>query len=129
MSAFKKWARHSVFSTVLFSAFFLLPSHVILASQVQVCKKVKQSLKVKSKNPKKIYCTIKPSAGKVGDEVEIKNEYNYIVALGRIVKNSRSSSIVVLSAYRKDVGSMAGYPVLLREQDNQDYWTATTAPF
>ncbi len=129
MMSFKKWMRLVVFVLLACAGSMTLLSYVSFASQVQVCKKVKQSLKVKNQKQRKVYCTIKPATGRVGDFVEIKNKYNYIVAIGRIVKRSRYSSVVVLSTYRKDMGSMAGYPVLIRDQGNQDYWTATTAPF
>ena len=76
-----------------------------------------------------MFCTVKPATGRVGDYVEIKNQYNYIVATGRVVKRGRTTSVLVLTGFKKDLGSMAGFPVMLKDNDNQDFWTATTAPF
>ena len=133
MLNWKKWLG---FGFILASSCLLslvLVSQVSFASQVQVCKKLKKSHHVVEskgkKAKKKVYCSVKPRTGQIGDYVEIKNQYNYIVAIGRVVRQSRSSSIIVLKKYDRDVGSMAGYPVMLRNNDNQDYWTATTAPF
>lgn len=67
--------------------------------------------------------------GQVGDVVEIKNRYNYIVAVGRIIKQAKTSSIIVLTGYKPELGSMTGFPAMLRENESQDFWTATTAPF
>ncbi|NRA65792.1 MAG: hypothetical protein HRU19_14980 [Pseudobacteriovorax sp.] len=102
------------------------------ASQIQACKKIKQSKQAevaKKKRSAKRYCTVKPALGSVGDYVEIKNQYNYIVAQGRVVKRGRTSSMIVLSKYKRDLGSMAGFPVMIKDNDSHDFWTATTAPF
>ncbi|MFW7378334.1 MAG: hypothetical protein ACOH5I_05975 [Oligoflexus sp.] len=107
-------------------------SQVSFASTVRVCHNLKQSRHVetgKQAKQKRVYCSIKPNMGKVGDFVEIKNQYNYIVAVGRIIKQQRSSSWVVLTKYDPTVGSMTGFPVMVRSRDSQDFWTATSAPF
>lgn len=111
----------------------LFVTNVTFASTVKVCRKIKQSRHVDRerlrKKSRKIYCSIKPKMGNVGDSVEIKNQYNYIVAVGRIVKQGKSSTIIRLMKYDPEVGSMAGYPAMVRDNDNQYFWTATTAPF
>lgn len=78
---------------------------------------------------KKVYCTVTPQLGTVGDYVEIKNQYNYIVAIGRVIKQGKAATVVVLTKYNRDEGSMAGYPALVRINENQDYWTAANAPY
>ena len=115
----------------MFVSFFLF-SQDGSAAQVQACKKLKKSSQMAEhhrKSKKKVFCSVRPKTGNIGDYVEIKNKYNYIVAVGRVVKHSRSSSVVVLKKYDRDLGSMSGYPVMLRNDDSQDYWTATTPPF
>lgn len=120
--------------TFLLSGFLtLLLSEAALAASVKSCKKLKESEMVddtrdKSKT-KKVYCSVAPRLGTVGDFVEIKNQYNYIVAVGRVVKQGKVGTIVVLTKYNRDEGSMAGYPAMLRVNENQDYWTASSAPF
>lgn len=119
---------------VLVSGFAaLLLSTSSFAASVKACKKLKESEMVddtrdKSKS-KKVYCSVAPRLGTVGDFVEIKNQYNYIVAVGRVVKQGKVGTIVVLTKYNRDEGSMAGYPAMLRVNESQDYWTATSAPF
>ncbi|SME91540.1 hypothetical protein [Pseudobacteriovorax antillogorgiicola] len=133
MLNWKKWLTLAALVAVSFVLSMVLVSHVSFASQVQVCKKLKRSqhvVQTKDKRVnKKVFCSVKPRTGAVGDYVEIKNQYNYIVAIGRIVRHSRSSTIVVLKKYDREVGSMTGFPVMIRNNENQDYWTATTAPF
>lgn len=128
----KNWLIKTGFIVSLLMASSAVMSHASYASQVQACKKLKRSRHVanhKGKSKKKVFCSIKPKTGNIGDYVDIKNQYNYIVAVGRVVKHSRSASIVVLKQYDRELGSMSGYPVMLRNDDNQDYWTATTPPF
>jgi hypothetical protein len=111
----------------------VLLSNVSFAAAVKACKKLKESSFVdvsrdKSKD-KQVYCTVTPRLGTVGDYVEIKNQYNYIVAVGRVIKQGKAATIVILTKFNRNEGSMAGYPALLRINENQDYWTATNAPF
>lgn len=111
----------------------LLLSTTSYAASVKSCKKLKESEMVDDSRDrskvKKVYCSVAPRLGTVGDFVEIKNQYNYIVAVGRVVKQGKVGTIVVLTKYNRDEGSMAGYPAMLRVNENQDYWTATSAPF
>ncbi len=111
----------------------LLHSKVSLAASVKACKKLKESSIVDDSRDtgkdKRVYCTVAPMLGTVGDYVEIKNQYNYIVAVGRVVKQGKVGSLVVLTKYNREEGSMAGYPAMLRINENQDYWTATSASF
>ena len=113
------------------SSLFL--SQVSFAAAVKACKKLKESSMVDASRDqtkyKKVYCTVTPQLGTVGDYVEIKNQYNYIVAIGRVIKQGKATTIVALSKYDREEGSMAGYPAQLRINENQDYWTATNAPF
>ncbi|MBC7660251.1 MAG: hypothetical protein H7249_11145 [Chitinophagaceae bacterium] len=114
------------------SPLLILPQ-VSFAASVKVCKKLKESSIVDESRDKsadrKVYCTVNPRLGEVGDFVDIKNQYNYIVAVGRVVKQGKIGTIVVLTKYNRDEGSMAGYPAMLRVNENQDYWTATSASF
>lgn len=124
------WLSLVIVSLVL-SALFL--SQVSFAASVQSCKKLKESSMVdqsrdQSKD-KRVFCTVAPRLGAVGDFIEVKNQYNYIVAVGRVVKQAKIGTIVVLTKYNRNEGSMAGYPAMLRINENQDYWTATSAPF
>ena len=111
----------------------LLLSQVLFAASVKSCKKLKESTMVDESRDqakdKRVSCTVAPRLGAVGDFVEIKNQYNYIVAVGRVVKQGKVGTIVVLTKYNRDEGSMAGYPAMLRINENQDYWTATSASF
>lgn len=111
----------------------LIVSNVTFASSVNACRKLKEpkysEMADDSKQSRKVYCSIKPQIGEVGDVVEIKNQYNYIVAVGRVIKQARTSSIVVLTAYKRGLGSMTGYPAMVRDHDSHDFWTATTSPF
>ena len=124
------WTWMVVVAVVLSSLFL---SNVTFAASVNACKKLKESSVVEisrdHSRDKKVYCTVTPRLGTVGDYVEIKNQYNYIVAVGRVIKQGKVATIIVLTKYNRDEGSMAGYPALLRVNENQDYWTATNAPF
>ena len=108
-------------------------SHVSFAAAVKVCKKLKESGMLEEDrsvlDQRRVYCTITPRLGTVGDYVEIKNQHNYIVAIGRVIKQGKTATIIALTKSNRDEGAMAGYPVMLRMNENQDYWTATTAPF
>lgn len=125
-------ARNLLFVLVSAVTAFLLSTSSYAAS-VKSCKKLKESEMVDDsrdrKKTKKVYCSVAPRLGSVGDFVEIKNQYNYIVAVGRVVKQGKVGTIIVLTKYNRDEGSMAGYPAMLRVNESQDYWTATSAPF
>ena len=125
-------ARNLLFVLVSAVTAFLLSTSSYAAS-VKACKKLKESQMVDDsrdrEKTKKVYCSVAPRLGSVGDFVEIKNQYNYIVAVGRVVKQGKVGTIVVLTKYNRDEGSMAGYPAMLRVNESQDYWTATSAPF
>ncbi len=111
----------------------ILLSQVSFAAAVKACRKLKESRFIvegsKEDASKRVYCTVTPPIGSVGDSIEIKNQSNYIVAVGRVIKQSKTSTIVALTKSQANEGAMAGYPVLLRVNENQDYWTATSAPF
>lgn len=120
-----------MFKRAIFSLFLVsLPLTSAYGAKVQACKNIKQSRQASvEKTDSERFCTIRPALGEKGEYVEIKNDYNYIVAVGRIVKTTRTSSSVVLTKHKKDLGSMAGFSVKVRDNDSQDFWTATTAPF
>jgi len=129
VSSMLRWVFWVVLTAIASS---VVLSHVSFASTVKVCQNLKQSRHVDAGNQgqqRRVYCSLKPQLGKVGDFVEIKNQYNYIVAIGRVVKQSRSSTLIMLTKFDPSVGTMTGYPAMVRGQDNQDFWTATTAPF
>lgn len=126
------------FLTLTFMASSVFVSHISFGSTVKICKKIKESkhvskdaaaAKSKSAQKRRIYCSVRPKVGEPGDYVEIKNQYNYIVAVGRVIKQGKSATIISLTQVNRDEGSMAGYPVMLRKNESQDFWTATTAPF
>lgn len=125
------WMTHAGIALAL-SSFFL--SQVSFGAAVKACRKLKESRFIvegsrSDEAQKRVFCTIAPPIGTVGDYIEIKNQSNYIVAVGRIIKQGKASTVVALTKSKPDEGSMAGYPVLLRINENQDYWTATSAPF
>ena len=121
----------TLLATLTLSSFLL--SQASFAASVKSCKKLKEDSIVDDSRDlskdKKVYCSVAPRLGSVGDFIEIKNQYNYIVAVGRVVKQGKVGTIIVLTKYNRDEGSMAGYPAMLRVNENQDYWTATSAPF
>lgn len=131
MSLIRNWVSIGSFVSLVLILSSFIVSHVSFASTVRACKKLKQdrSHSYLNKPVKKVYCSLKPQMGQVGDVVEIKNRYNYIVAVGRIIKQAKTSSIIVLTGYKPELGSMTGFPAMLRENESQDFWTATTAPF
>lgn len=113
----------------------MLMSQLSFASQVRVCKKIKKAVpstelsSPSSKTtPKKIYCSVQPKIAAIGDYVEIKDTRNYTVAIGRVVRQGATSTIIVLKKYLPEVGSMTGYPVMIRREGDQNYWSASTAP-
>lgn len=126
------------FLALTFLASSAFVSQISFGSTVKICKKIKESEHVskesrearkKSKTKRRIYCSVRPKLGEPGDYVEIKNQYNYIVAVGRIIKQGKSATIISLTQVNRQEGSMAGYPVMVRKDESQDFWTATTAPF
>ncbi len=108
-------------------------SQVSFGAAVKVCKKLKEDNSIDSSRDlsqdRRVFCTVSPQLGEVGDYIEIKNQYNYIVAVGRVVKQGKVGTIIVLTHSDSKEGSMAGYPAMIRINESQDYWTATTAPF
>ena len=122
------------FLAIILSSFlsmFVFP-HVGLGAQIRVCKKLKraksQTQTSESKRKKKIYCSIAPKTGLIGDYVDIKDRYNYTVAVGVVVRHTRSTTMIVLKEYVPNLGSMTGYPVMIRSEGDQNYWGASTAP-
>ena len=116
-----------LFFLMILSA-FLAPS--LFANTIHSCRTQKN---VKS-NKKQRICYVKVTDGevRVGSTVEVKNQYNYIVATGKVVKTKRrkhsgSYALIVLTKIYKVVKS--GYPVFVRNNDSIDYWTATKAPY
>ena len=121
----------SILSALLLS--LLVLTRISFGAEVKVCKKLKDDHATESSEysaqDRRIFCNISPRLGSVGDFIDIKNQYNYIVAIGRVVKESRLGTIIVLTKSNPKEGSMSGYSAMLRVNENQDYWTATTAPF
>ena len=103
-------------------------SQAVHANTIHSCRsKMKSSKKVRV-----CYVKITDSRVSIGDSVEVKNQFNYIVATGKVIKTKhkkRSSSyaLILLSKTYKVVKS--GYPVFVTNNDSIDYWTATKAPY
>ena len=72
-------------------------------------------------------CIVEISGGRLGDVVEIKNQYNYIVATGKIVKTRGRYALVIVTDITREIKT--GYPVIVRNNDSIDYWTATKSPY
>ena len=103
-------------------------SQVCAANSVQTCKAVNGAKSAPNEISKKMTrCVVELTGGRVGDVVEIKNEFNYIVASGKIVKKDGRYAVVIIGRTVKPIKT--GYPVFIRNTDNPDFWTATTAPF
>ena len=115
-----------LFALVL-GLFLTMFSSVSFAGTVHSCSE--QIKKVSSDgDAKKITrCVIELTHGGIGDVVEIKNEYNYVVAVGKIVNKKGRYAVVFLKEIYREVKS--GYPVILRNNDGIDFLTATMAPF
>lgn len=114
---------------LLVSVVFTFPSDMF-AGTVHSCKTSYLKNKKLDKLRKIVKCYMYISEGKIGDWVEVKNQYNYIVATGKIVgrnKYNKRRKRVVLKEIYKEVKT--GYPVTVRNDDSIDHWTATTAPF
>lgn len=112
----------------IFAFFGLVISQVSLANAVQTCKVVNEAKPASKDIPKKLTrCIVELTGGRIGDVVEIKNEYNYIVAAGKIVKKDGRYAVVIIN--RTDKPIKTGYPVFIRNTDSSDFWTATTSPF
>ncbi len=94
---------------------------------VHSCKTIHKMSQRTKKMHKFTKCIVENSAGRIGDSVEVKNEYNYIVATGKIIRQKGRYSVVMLDEIFKAV--KAGYPVIERNNDSMDHWTAATAPF
>lgn len=97
------------------------------AGSVHSCKTSYQRVGTTQDIRKVTHCVLDISEGSVGDVVEIKNQYNYIIATGSIVRKKGRHTIVVLKDIFKQVKS--GYPVIVRNNDSIDHWTATMAPY
>lgn len=65
--------------------------------------------------------------GVVGQDVEIKNRGNYIVAKGKILKKrGRFAKVIITEKYGKiEINCV----VTAVNHDSIDHWSATTAPF
>jgi hypothetical protein len=105
----------------------LFSSQAYSASVVHSCRAKLTRIEQTQKIRKITRCILKNADGSVGDLVEVKNEYNYTVATGKIIKRKNSYAVIVLREIFKEVKS--GYPVIMKNNDSIDHWTATTSPF
>ena len=87
------------------------------AGEIHSCKTLKKSTQ----------CTVALPEGSVGDIVEIKNNYSYIVGFGKITQRRGRYSVIVVVKKIHDIKS--GYSVVVKKTDSNDHWSATTAPF
>lgn len=120
-------SRLAVFAKALMVVSFFGAASPALAGSVHSCKTSYQRVRNTQDIRKVSRCVLDLSEGRVGDVVEIKNPYNYIIATGTIIRKKGRYTVVVLKDIFKDVKS--GYPVIVRNNDSNDHWTATMAPY
>lgn len=124
---FKKGLSVSKFLILPFLVSLIGYSTQAMAGSVHSCKTVNKVDSRTKASQHYTKCIVENSSGRVGDSIEVKNEYNYIVATGKIIRQKGRYSVVILGEIFKAVKS--GYPVIERNNDSMDHWTAATAPF
>ncbi|MGE0171668.1 MAG: hypothetical protein AB7T49_02735 [Oligoflexales bacterium] len=112
---------------VLFGLCLFAFAPSVIAGTVHSCKTSYSQIKHQQTIKKVTRCLLKDTDGDVGNIVEIKNQYNYTVATGKIIKRQRNYTVIVLREVFRKVRS--GFPVIVKNNDSIDHWTATTAPF
>jgi hypothetical protein len=112
---------------VLFGLVLFVAAPSVLAGTVHSCKTSYSQMKHQKTIKKVTRCLLKDAEGEVGNIVEVKNQYNYTVATGKIIKRERNYTVIVLREVFRRVRS--GYPVIVKNNDSIDHWTATTSPF
>lgn len=113
------------FGLMAFASALFLFANVGFAGSVHTCKTSYQRIGDTQDIKKVTKCYIDLAEGTVGDVVDIKNQYNYVIATGKIMEKKGRYTIVVLKDIFKEVKS--GYPVIVRNNDSIDHWTATTS--
>ncbi|MBQ47952.1 MAG: hypothetical protein CMP10_10945 [Zetaproteobacteria bacterium] len=97
------------------------------AGTVHSCKNIYRKVGKSKETKKLVKCVMKLPEGNIGDIVEVKNQSNYIIATGKILKRRGQYVSVILTDVIKTVRSQD--LVSVRNQDSNDQWTATKAPF
>lgn len=120
-------SRSNLFAKSLLVVSLFAVASPALAGSVHSCKTSYQRVGQTQDIRKVSRCVLNLSEGRVGDVVEIKNPYNYVIATGKIIRKKGRYTVVVLKDIFKDVKS--GYPVIVRNNDSNDHWTATMAPY
>ena len=113
--------------TFILGLSFMMFSTVSLAGSVHSCSEQVRKVSGTAETKKVVRCVVELTHGGLGDYVEIKNEYNYLVAVGKIVNKKGRYAVIFLKEIYREVKS--GYPVILRNNDGVDFLTATMAPF
>lgn len=91
--------------SILIGIMWLFWSADMFAGSVRQCNYTK-----KTKRPVR-FCEINMPEAKTGDRVEIRNDYNSYVALGRVVKGGRSRRIVIIEDETQKI--LPGYTVIV----------------
>lgn len=120
-------SRLAVFAKALIAFSLVSAASPAFAGSVHSCKTSYQRVGNTQDIRKVSRCVLDLSEGRVGDVVEIKNPYNYVIATGKIIRKKGRYTVVILKDIFKDVKS--GYPVIVRNNDSNDHWTATMAPY
>ena len=111
----------------VFGVFLMMFSSISFAGSVHSCSEQTRKVAGSDEVKKITRCVLDLTHGAIGDYVEIKNEYNYVVAVGKIVNKKGHYAVVFLKEIFREVKS--GYPVVLKNNDGMDFLTATMAPY
>lgn len=106
---------------IAFALFFSLPS---FADSVHSCQSVSSA---DGKSPARLECVAEVTGARVGDTAEIRNTYNYVMAVGKIIKSRGRYVVIHVTDRKSDIKT--GFTVALRNNDSIDYWTATKSPY
>lgn len=105
---------------------FVLLTNTSMAGSVSSCQKVKVKSDVKT--PKRLTrCILALPEGSVGQTIEIKDHYKYVIATGKIIERRGRYAVAIFNKIRSDV--RPGYSANIKVESSNDHWTATAAPF
>ena len=121
--------RHKIIPlcTFILGLSLLMFSSVSFAGSVHSCSEQIRKVSGSTETKKVTRCVVDLTHGALGDYVDVKNEYNYVVATGKIVNKKGRYAVILLKEIFREVKS--GYPVILKNNDGVDFLTATMAPF
>jgi hypothetical protein len=112
---------------LFFSFGLLIWSTDLFAGTIHSCQESVKKVKDSEKIDIIFECRADLDHGNIGELVEIKNEYNRTVGIGKIVNKRRRNATIMLKEQFKEIKS--GYTVNVRNSDSADYLTATMAPY